>query len=209
MGEYTGKRAKTRDQLIRAGMTVVAEGGVENFAISDVAARAGVVAATFYNHFQNRADFTAALARELAGEVHLGAAAIRALEGDQAGRVALAVMGIVRRAETDRTFGAAFVAFAIGATDLTDRLREATRETLVHGVSSGRFDIEVEDGALEDAVDAVFGATLEAVRAQMLGRAHHQSAMTIAVLVLKLLGLTTDEAARVVGAARRVGATVR
>lgn len=141
MASYEGKRARTREALLQAGMAVVAERGVSTLAIGEVAHRAGVVAGTFYNHFPTREDFVAALAEHLASDVTLGVEQVRALEGDPAGRVALAILGLVRRARADPEFAAAFAQFLARVPSFAERLRALAEDTVRDGVRHGRFTV--------------------------------------------------------------------
>lgn len=201
MVAYGRKRAKTRETLLRAGMEIVAQRGLGGLVVADVAAQAGVVSGTFYNHFANREAFMTAVATELAADLHFGAEAIRALEGDPAGRIALAIIGLVRRAGADRQFGAAFAAFAAAVPALTSRVRELTAEAIADGAARGRLDALPD----EETVDAVVGITVEAVRSQVAGRTGPAAAARTAVLALRMLGVGGAEAERVVASARRAG----
>lgn len=196
---YAKKRAQTRSRLLRAGMVVVAQRGVAAASVGEVAGEAGVVAGTFYNHFASREEFVAALADELGTEVRLGVEQIRAMEGDPAGRVALAVLGLVRRAATDAEFGAAFIEFVARAPGFGDWLRAATADVVAEGVARGRFTVAPGP----EPTDALVGLTLEAVRSQVSGRAGPDSAPVMATLALTLLGLSSDHATLAVAAARQ------
>lgn len=198
MGGYTNKRLQTRTRLIRAGISVVAERGVGPASIGEIAARAEVVAGTFYNHFSTRDEFVAAMAEELAREVHLGADQIRAFEGDPAARVALAMIGLVRQAGASPEFGAAFVEFVAKVPALGERLRRLTGEAIAEGVQRGRFTVTPGP----EATDAVIGLTVEAVRSQATGRTGSEAPEAVAILALRMLGLNTDHIHTIVTAAQ-------
>ncbi len=199
MVAYAKKRAQTRSKLLRAGIVVVAQRGVAAASVGEVAGEAGVVAGTFYNHFASREEFIAALADELGTEVRLGVEQIRAMEGDPAGRVALAVLGLVRRAGLDAEFGAAFVEFVAKVPSFGDWLRAVTADAIAEGVARGRFTVDPGP----EATDALVGLTTEAVRSQVSGRAGPDSAPVMATLALTLLGLSAEHATAAVAAARQ------
>lgn len=201
MAGYENKRARTRAALLDAGMAAVAERGVSALAIGEVASRAGVVAGTFYNYFPTRDAFVGALADHLASDVNLGIEQVRALEGDPAGRVALAILGLVRRARADHQFGAAFAHFVARVPSFAAHLRGLTTTAVVEGAERGRF--EVPEG--DEAIDALIGVTVEAVRAAAAGRGGPDAPERFATLALQLLGMSPGSAAGVVAAARQGG----
>jgi AcrR family transcriptional regulator len=194
---YTKKRERTRAALVRAGMTVLADKGINAGTVADIAAEAGVVPGTFYTYFPSRDDLVAAVVDELAGALHLGADRMRVMEGDPAGRVAMAALGLVSQAHDDRLFGAAFSRLARRTPELTFRLRSVIGEAVADGIAVGRF--EVPDEA--DTTEAVFSIAIGAVLAATEGRSDRESGRRVAQLMLTMLGLDRDEVTRVVTAA--------
>lgn len=191
---YSKKRERTRAALVRAGMVVLGEKGINAGTVGDIAAEAGVVPGTFYTYFPSRDDLVAAVVDELASALHLGADRIRAMEGDPAGRVALATLSLVNQAHEDRLFGAAFSRLARRAPELTVRLRSMIGDAVADGVAVGRFDIPDEP----DATEAVFSIAIGAVLSATEGRSDRESGRRVAQLMLTMLGLDRDESLRVI-----------
>lgn len=97
------KREKTRNQLIAAGLRVVAERG-EALTVSDVVAEADVSNGTFYNYFADRDGFFDALAAQLV-ESLAAEAAIEVQSEDVALRFATVSARVLARAAGDPTWG--------------------------------------------------------------------------------------------------------
>lgn len=63
------KRERTRRQIVAAAIEVMAERGLAQFAVQEVADRAEVTTGTFYNHFRDRADIVEAVATRFSAEM--------------------------------------------------------------------------------------------------------------------------------------------
>lgn len=62
-------KERTRQRLLEAARQIILAGGETNLSVSNVARRAGVAGATFYEHFANRDDLMRALSEELFDEL--------------------------------------------------------------------------------------------------------------------------------------------
>lgn len=188
-GAYEHKRAQTRRRLVRAGMACFAERGAGATTVGEVAARAEVVPGTFYNYFPTKEALVAEVVDQLVGGMERSAQQIRAVAGDPADRLALAVVDLVESAGRDELFGRTFVEFARTDPELRRRVRAVIDGGIDDGARSARF-------ALAPSVtvtDAVLGTVLEAMRSRLRGRAGEGSGEATAALLLHLLG-TTDAA---------------
>ncbi|MCP5025188.1 MAG: TetR/AcrR family transcriptional regulator [Actinomycetia bacterium] len=194
---YLKKRERTRASLVRAGMEVLGHQGINGGTVGAIAAEAGVVPGTFYTYFPSRDDLVAAVVDDLASALYLGADRMRAMEGDPAGRVALAALSLVNQAHDDRIFGAAFSRLARRAPELTVRLRSMIGEAVADGVAVGRFDVPDE----ADTTEALFSIAIGAVLAATEGRSDRHSGRRVAQLMLTMLGVDRDETFEVVDVA--------
>jgi len=66
-----GGRGSSRDKLIEAAATLVAEHGVQNLTMDAVAAAAGVTKGGLIYHFKTREDLLGALVSRMVGEIEL------------------------------------------------------------------------------------------------------------------------------------------
>lgn len=201
-GGYPHKRAQTRRRLLRAGLLVVAERGVLAATVGDVAARAGVAAGTFYNHFPTKDDLVEALVGELLTDIQLGAQGVREAEDDPAGRVVLGLLSLLSRAASEPEFGLALLELAPHC-PLRQHLRRLIGATIDEGVSQGRFNVRTD----EETTDAALGVALEAVRACGRDPLERASPPRFARLLLGLLGVEDHDADRVVAGAVERGVT--
>ena len=201
----TRRRNETRQRLIRAGLVVFAERGIAATTIGEVAAQADVVAGTFYNYFPAKADLVSAIVDELRTSIHLDGDAVRLLEGDPAGRVALAALTLLERSRAEPGFGSCFGEFLRQERTLADHLRTIVQATLVEGVAHARFRVEPSMATTDAILDLTAGALHRAAHTGADG----PSGRGTAALLLALLGLTPEAAEPVLLAAEVAHASRR
>lgn len=73
--------ARTREALLAATLTALADNGVRRLTMTEVAAAAGIAKATMYNHFRTKPDLLRATARAQAEAVVAEAAVVAAAAG--------------------------------------------------------------------------------------------------------------------------------
>ncbi|MBI3213424.1 MAG: TetR/AcrR family transcriptional regulator [Mycobacterium sp.] len=188
------QRQRTRRQLLDAGRSLIAAKGVAGLRIQEITETADVALGSFYNYFESKDEFLAAIITESLSE--LAATTIGKEEDtvDPAAVVALASLRIISLAYTEPDF--ARLIANIGHSDaLFGRaLHPYAREAVERGISSGRFvspDIEV-------LLASVIGGSFALIREILDGRHGPHAAHAFARHTLASLGLTPDEAAEVV-----------
>jgi AcrR family transcriptional regulator len=187
------RRAKTRELLLSAAETVVAERGFEAASVEEFVRAAGVSRGTFYNYFPTTTDLVAALneraaahldgvlvelmrrradpATLLAASLHLAMAAY--LADPVRGWVALQLVG--SRAPRVRGFEFRFA------------------QLFAEGVRQGQFrDVDVEA-----ALTVTFGAMRMAQRDVVSGDALPARAVQVVALILAAFGVPHDDAERI------------
>ena len=101
------KRERTHDQLIVAGLQVLADKG-ESLTVSDVVGQAQVSNGTFYNYFTDRNELINALAEH--SLISLATlSSIETLDQDPARRFAVATGRVLKRAVENPTWGQAIL----------------------------------------------------------------------------------------------------
>jgi len=65
MTDLSPRIARTRASLLAAGFDLLVERPIDAIPIDDLVARAGVAKGSFFNHFKDKSDFAAAIAREV------------------------------------------------------------------------------------------------------------------------------------------------
>ena len=182
------KKERTRQQLIAAGVGILAEKG-EALTISDVVARAEVSNGTFYNYFADRDELIDALAEHslisLAAE-----AAIQTTDQDPAERFAFATLRVLRRAAEDPTWGRVVLRLVDHRRAYSQEMIGYLREDLTSGLDEGRFEF----GADEITLDVLSGLILMSLRRIVRGDAAPDHGEQVVERALAILGIAKDEA---------------
>jgi AcrR family transcriptional regulator len=191
------QQQRTRRQLLDAGRSLIAAKGVAGLRIQEITETADVALGSFYNYFESKDEFLAAIITESLSE--LAATTIGTAEDavDPADVVALACLRIIRLAYAEPDF--ARLIANIGHSDaLFGRaLHPYAREAVERGIASGRFvvpDIEV-------LLTAVIGGSFALIREILDGGHGPHAEQAFARHALAALGLAPDEAAAVVAKA--------
>lgn len=144
----SGRGARTREALLRAGRELFAERPVDAVAIDDIVRAAGVAKGSFYNHFPDRE----ALVRTVTGEIRemLEAAvdAVNAGVEDPARRVARAVCVYQRFAVEDPLRARVLVRAPSGTANLAGPLNTGLAADIGSGLASGRFAIPTHEAGM-------------------------------------------------------------
>jgi AcrR family transcriptional regulator len=188
-----GVRARTRAHLVDAALRVFARKGAGAAAIHEIAAEAGFANGTFYNYFRTREELLAAASVRLAERFGDRVAASYAAVADPAERVAIGCRRFVLEALREPVWGQALLRVWASTPLLGASVAKAVLADLRAGRRRGRFTIPAEPAAL----DLVQGAVLAGVRSVVEGRAGEPHAVAIATLVLRGLGIDSDEAAEI------------
>lgn len=157
---YPRKRARTRRQLVLAGMAALAEHGPDDLTVADVAGRAGVASGTFYNHFPSVRHLVDAIGDELATGVEIGRAHLDEVAHDPAARVAIGTRQLLALARVDPLAARAFVVLFAGVPAFRARIRRTVRSAVEAGVDAGRF----ADRSPSVVADAALGAVVQWIR---------------------------------------------
>ena len=189
------RRARTRARLVSAAGTLFARQGVDNTRINEITEEADVGFGSFYNHFESKeAIVEAVLADTIAAQ---GAAleAVTAGLDDPAETVAVAHRYFVNLARTDPDWAWLLIRFDLSHNIALAALGPFAQRDLELGVSAGRFNVPDKRVALF----ASGGALLAVMRAVLDGQAPKNAGRHHAEGVLRLLGLSPQDAAEVAG----------
>lgn len=186
----TGKRERTRAQLLRAAVQVFGEAGVAAASVQRIARAAGVTAATFYNHFATREALLEGLAVTMAGS--LGQAILESYRhiDDGARRMAIGQRRYVWLAARAPGWALLFMDVIAAHPDAIQDAQAYALADLRLGVRQKRFRIASEAAAM----DAVNGVCMQAMRRVALGEARARHDIACAATVLRALGMPPEEA---------------
>ena len=143
------KKERTRAQLLEAAVHVLAVKGVEATTIQDIAERARVTPATFYNHFPSKDDVLAAIARWVVDRFTERVLASMADVGDGATRMMIGNRRFVQLAVDSP--GWAMLLIQLGAADpeMQERIRVHPQADLRLGIKQKTFKVPSEEAALD------------------------------------------------------------
>jgi AcrR family transcriptional regulator len=190
---YPRKRARTRRQLLDAGIAAIADHGPAALTVGDVAGRAGVATGTFYNHFPSMADLVDAVTDELAGGVEIARSALEQVEHDPAARVAIGTRQLLRLTRADPSSARAFVSLLVTGTAFRTRVRATVRAAIDDGIQSGRF----VERSTDVTTDAVLGTVVQWMRSALEDEAGPEPEPELLRMVLVLVGVPTRQIAAV------------
>jgi AcrR family transcriptional regulator len=190
---HARRRRQTRAKLLEAARTLFARQGVDATRINEITEEADVGFGSFYNHFQSKEAIAEAI---LAETVSAQAEAIEALSAqieDPAEVIAAAHRQFVRRARSDPDWGRLLVRMEVSHNVMLAALGPFAERDLRRGIEAGRLHVSNE----RVAMTAAGGALLAVMRAVLDRRAPRDADVHHAEGVLRLLGLTPDDAAEV------------
>lgn len=184
------KRERTRAKLIAAGFQVLAERG-DALTASDVVAEADVANGTFYNHFLDRDDFIATLARESLKAITTDSA--EDTEGaDPAWRFAVASTRVLEATVREPLWGRAVLRLTECPTPPHAAVQQHLRADLAEGHQTGRFT-HGDDPVTIDLVTGTLMATLRRL-VSADGPQDNDAVPDVVTRLLEAIGLDHDEA---------------
>ncbi len=192
-GRHTRRRERTRKRLVEAARTLFARQGVDSTRINEITEEADVGFGSFYNHFDGKeAIVEAVLAETIAAQGAAVDALTRDLD-DPAEVVAVAHRHFVGLARTDRDWAWLLVRLDVSHNVTLAALGPFARRDVDRGIRAGRFRV----GNRQVALFAAGGALLAVMRMVLDGDAPRDADRHHAEGVLRLLGLSPEDAAEV------------
>lgn len=191
------RRERMRKRLIESAMIVFAEKGVGASVIPDVVAAAEVSQGSFYNYFRTNDDLLAAVSAELSAEmIQLIEPAVGGI-ADPALRVATGMRCYLHLARSHRLLARFLAAAGLRLLSHQSAVFRYLPADLEEGQKSGSF----APVPLDAVLDVAAGATLVAVDRMARGRVAKDYPEKMVAAVLRTLGMTADEVARVMAPA--------
>lgn len=195
LGRRERRKIETRDRLMVAARLLVARQGVDATRINEITEQADVGFGSFYNYFESKDAIVAAVVETLAAELGEVIANSTAQLDDAAQVMAVAHRTVMMHAAADPTLGWLLIRLELSHDVVTTALGPYALRDLQRGIEAGRFVVH-DPGA---ALIALGGALLGAVRAVLLERAGPNADVEHAITVLRMLGLSVDDAVEVAG----------
>ena len=177
------KRARTRAQIVEAGLVLLADRPPEALTVDAIVEAAGVAKGTFYYHFQSVEELVAAVGGSLADSFDELLAPSLLGEPDPIVRMSLAFTKFLEKAINDPLWGQLVVRSAQVPAAL-DRIREHLEADLAEAIAQGRLAIQ----DVELAADIVIGIWLQITRGSLERRAPPELTRQALAAVLRALG---------------------
>jgi AcrR family transcriptional regulator len=144
----SGRRARTRQALVDAGLRLLAQRPIDAIAIDDFVREAGVAKGSFYNHFPDKETLGRAIGLRIRTDVEARVDAVNAGVEDPARRVARAVCVYVGHAITDPLSAGVLVQLATHAAAPNAPLNRGILDDVSKGLLSGRFNIPTAEAGV-------------------------------------------------------------
>jgi AcrR family transcriptional regulator len=188
------RRAKSRAQLIDAARALFSTRPVDAITVEDVTNGARLSKGAFYVHFRDLDDLRAAVANDLANEIHDGIEPHRATIADPLERITMGCMAFIEHALRDPAWGGLAARGIWAFPTVAQAARRRLADDLADAVRLGRTPvIKAEVG-----FDLVVGTVLQAMRSASEGRLAAADVPAIAAGVLRALGVAAAEADEIV-----------
>jgi len=184
------RRAKTREALLQAAMTVIAEKGPDAASVEDFVAAAGVARGTFYNYFPTVADLILALNDHLAQGMASALKTFDPENADPALYLAVVLHRILASLATDPIRGWVGLRIDGAIARRPAAFEERFDQVFAAGVARGRF----KDCGLDAARNLVFGTGRMAQREILQGACGPDHGLQVVAVILTGLGVAFDEA---------------
>ncbi len=187
------RRLQTRARLVRAAAALFSRQGVDNTRINEITDEADVGFGSFYNHFKSKEEIVDAVLAETITAQGAALAAVTADVDDPAAVVAIAHRHFIELAGRDPDWGRLLVRLDATHELILKALGPYAERDLDRGIKVGRFRVANRRIAMIDAG----GALLAVMREVLEGRAPRDAGRLHAEGVLRLLGMSPEDAAEV------------
>ncbi|MNZ50575.1 DNA-binding transcriptional repressor AcrR [compost metagenome] len=182
-------------RIHQAALRLFAERGAIDVSISDLALEAGVARGTIYNNVQSMEQLFEAVAAHLSAEMHERIKKSFEALTDPAHRLANGIRFFIRRAHEEPQWGTFIHRFAMSNSSLREMFASQATTDLLDGHASGRYSFQ--QNQLVSVITLISSAALGAMFLVLEGhRTWRDAGVDTAELVLRALGVSTEEARR-------------
>lgn len=180
------KRARTRAQLLAAASALFARQAVESVTVDDVVREAGVAKGTFYVHFQDLRELTAAVADELVRAIDDLLQPIRLSIDDPALRIAYGCSCFIDRALADPGWAGVAARMATATASVGEIARRRLLEDLRRHLKGPPHGGTISADLGQEVVVGIVLQVLSAIAEGRLSSRHREGAIAA---ILRAIGL--------------------
>ncbi|MBW2230796.1 MAG: TetR/AcrR family transcriptional regulator [Deltaproteobacteria bacterium] len=187
------RRQRTQARIVEAAERLMREHGVEAVTVQDITEAADVGHGTFYLHFESKAEVLRPLIDRMAERIHARVDRVTGGKRDPALRLATGVRIALYAIASDPLWN--WYVFRSGTPfrRLAEGMGTAPQEDMKRGVANGRFQVT----NLRATWSFIDGALIGVLAAWNRSGMGDDAAEITAELVLRSLGVSTEEAARI------------
>lgn len=186
------RRTRTRAKIIAAAFELFGDEAGLYTRIEDIADKAGVTRATFYNHFAGMTELRDALTLEVTHDFLEAVTRTISQMPDAADRSACAIRFYLHRARTDPRWGWSMINLSATSLIFGAETFHQAEQTIREGVQQGIFPLP----SLDVGRDLLLGTTLAAMGSIVRGGIADDYPERVAASILFGLGVSTDAADR-------------
>jgi len=192
MTRFERRKASTKARIVEAAERLMRDRGVEAVTIQDITDAADVGHGTFYLHFKTKGEVLRPLIEHLSDQVHVRVD--RAARGatDPALRMALGLRILLRSIAEDPLWSW-YARSETSFSDLVSEMGNPPAEDMRNGLKSGRFKV----ADLPAMTNFINGALVGMITSLNQGARVDETADTTAELVLRVLGISAEEAEQI------------
>lgn len=184
------RRARTRAKIVAAAFDVFGDEKGLYARIEDVADKAGVTRATFYNHFTGMAELREALTFEVTHDFLNAVTKTISQMPDARDRSACAVRFYLHRARTDRRWAWSMMNLSAAGLIFGAETFSQAEQTVREGLEEGVFPLP----SVTLGRDLLLGTTLAAIGSIVRGNVPDDYPETVAGYILFGLGVPMEDA---------------
>lgn len=188
------RKASTRARIVEAAERLMRDRGVEDVTIQDITEAADVGHGTFYLHFKTKGEVLRPLIQHLSDQVHVRVDEAAHGATDPALRMALGLRILLRAIAKDPLWSW-YARSEASFSELVSRMGNPPTQDMQNGLKSRRFDI----ADLQATLSFINGALVGMIASLDDGARPDDTADTTAELVLRVMGVSAEEARQIVG----------
>ncbi len=150
------KKERTKKQLVRGALKVLARKDLGDISISDFTHEAELANGTFYNYFQSKDELMQSVSLSIAED--LAHSIEKSFVGDEQPyeKLATGAMVFFRKAYIDQDWARSLIRIALSNPQLTEALRLYPLNDIRKAKKLGKFDFSSEEAALNVFLGSIF-----------------------------------------------------
>jgi len=186
-------RMKTRQKLVDAAFRIMAKKGIDVATINEITEEADVGFGSFYNYFKSKEEIAREVFIERSAQMGSEFDILNQGVDDPALKLSRNIIRMAERTRKDPVWGWFLIHANFALQDVRNVFWKRMVGNLTTGLETGRYKI----GSVTTVGDVIFGGIFAILRAILEGNASATAEIELVEAVLRILGVSHDEAASV------------